>query len=113
MPEHGYIGGHPDKEPIYVRIEVSDSNEKVVFPVSRYLRMSVFKSWIVGKLGLSIRDYDLSDSKGEKIVASETFHSLGCDNGFVIRLVKNDSSKLGGARKVMYVDTKCRGDIED
>jgi hypothetical protein len=95
MPEHGYIGGYPDKEPIYIQVEVSDTNEASVFPVSRYLRMSVFKSWIVGKLGLSIRDYELTDHKGEKIVASETLHSLGYENGDVIRLLKNDGAKQG------------------
>lgn len=88
ITEQGYIGGYPDKEPIYVKVRLEDKGEEAVFPVSRYLMMSVFKSWVFGKLNLSIREYELMNEKDEKIGPGSTFHSLDLKENSVIRIVR-------------------------
>lgn len=91
MPDFGYIGGCPDKDPIYIKVLVEETLIELTVPVSRYLMMSVFKSLIFGKLNLLIKDYDIMNDKDEKIGPGLTFHSIDANEHTVLRIVKSGS----------------------
>ena len=91
--ETGYIGGFPDKYPIYISIEFdsTEGKEPLCIPVSQYLPISVLKSFVSSKLGIQSRNFEFSSKKSTDehfFQSSKTLMDLNVENGDTIRLVR-------------------------
>jgi hypothetical protein len=94
--ETGYIGGFPDKYPIYISIELDshEGKEPIHLPVSQYMPVSVLKSFICNKLGLFSRNFEFFSKKStdEPFQNSKTLLDENVKNGDAIRLARNSGS---------------------
>ena len=90
--ETGYIGGFPDKYPIYISIELDskEGKEPIHLPVSQYLPVSVLKSFICNKFGIFSRNFEFFSKKSadEPFPNSKTLLDVNVENGDTIRLAR-------------------------